>query len=344
MKRVVIIGGGFAGARIAKRLEEGFEVTLIDTKDYFEFTPSVPRLLIEPRKSSNIQIKHSGYLRKARFLHDRVISINKKLVITEKDNKLPYDYLIICSGSKYNEPFKEEGVFLSDRSSHIISSSKKLKKAKKVLIIGGGLVGVEIAAEIADYYKNKKITLIQSDKSIIPRNNNKSIDYCEKFLESRGVELILEEKVISYKDGLATTDKKRKIKTDMIFLCTGITPNSDFMKGNFSKSIDERSRIIVNECLQVRGHKNILCAGDVNNITEEKTAQGAEDQAGIIISNIFRMERGEPLNSYKTSKKPMVISLGKKSGVFEWGNFVITGKIPAIIKWFIEKKTMWKYG
>ena len=48
MKNVVIIGGGFAGSVCAKKLEQDFKVTLVDTEDYFEFTPSILRLAVSP--------------------------------------------------------------------------------------------------------------------------------------------------------------------------------------------------------------------------------------------------------------------------------------------------------
>ena len=58
MKKLVIIGGGFAGAKIAKALESEFNVTLIDSKDYFEFTPSILRAIIKTKYLKKIQILH----------------------------------------------------------------------------------------------------------------------------------------------------------------------------------------------------------------------------------------------------------------------------------------------
>ncbi len=55
MKRVVIVGGGFAGAYVARNLEKKFDVVLIDTKDYFEFTPSILRTIINPDHAKKIQ-------------------------------------------------------------------------------------------------------------------------------------------------------------------------------------------------------------------------------------------------------------------------------------------------
>ena len=65
MKSVVIIGGGFAGAYAAKHLENDFNVTLIDGKDYFEFTPSVLRTIVEPTHIKKIQVLHTHYFQQA---------------------------------------------------------------------------------------------------------------------------------------------------------------------------------------------------------------------------------------------------------------------------------------
>src|SRR3989338_3106921 len=93
-KRVVIIGGGFAGSTAARKLENDFDVTLIDAKDYFEFTPSVLRTLVEPKHIKKIQSLHKNYLIKANIVRGYVKEVNKKYLMVSK-NKFPYDYLII---------------------------------------------------------------------------------------------------------------------------------------------------------------------------------------------------------------------------------------------------------
>ena len=87
MKKVVIIGGGFAGAYAAKNLEIDFGVTLIDSKDYFEFTPSILRTIVEPRHITKIQVLHSHYLKNADFIRGVVKEINVREVILD-GNKL----------------------------------------------------------------------------------------------------------------------------------------------------------------------------------------------------------------------------------------------------------------
>jgi NADH dehydrogenase FAD-containing subunit len=60
---VVIIGGGFAGTYCAQLLENDMKVTLIDTKEHFEFTPSFLRLIVQPSKLRTIQVGHCHGLR-----------------------------------------------------------------------------------------------------------------------------------------------------------------------------------------------------------------------------------------------------------------------------------------
>lgn len=343
MKKLVIIGGGFAGAKIAKHLENKFKTILIDTKNYFEFTPGILRTLIEPKHAEKIQTLHKNYLKKTTILKDDVTNINEKYVLTKSKNKISFDYLVICPGSNYNLPFKEEDIILTTRSHDLINEHHKLKHAKKIIIIGGGIVGVELAAEIVTKYKNKKIYIIHSKERLMNRNNIKSSLYAEKFLKKHNVDLLLNNRAKNKVGKVIHTTKGKNIEADMIFLCTGIKPNSDFLEKKFKKVLDERKAIKVNKYLQVETYKNIFAAGDVTNIKEEKTAQSAEKQAGIIIKNIQYLKDKKQLDTYIEKKLPMIISLGKYNGIFEINNIVLTGLIPVILKWFVEYKTMIKY-
>ena len=90
MKKLVIIGGGFAGAYCAQQLESHFNLTLIDTKDYYEFTPSVLRTLVEPNHISKIQVNHTQYLHHTTIIQAEVQDISSTEVIVKKE-KYPYD-------------------------------------------------------------------------------------------------------------------------------------------------------------------------------------------------------------------------------------------------------------
>lgn len=342
MKRIVIIGGGFAGTYIARKLEEKFDVILIDSKDYFEYTPGILRVLIEPKHMKKVQAFHKDYLKKAKVIVGCVTEINTKEILMGR-KRISFDYLAVCSGSKYNFPIKEQDAIIAARVRHLKKSHSDLHKARKILIIGGGLVGVELAGEIMQHYRNKKVIIIHSKKHLIPRNNPRTIKYVERFLQKKGVQLILNDKVVGFKNKRVSTQLGKKINADMIFLSTGIIPNFEFMERYFSKALNERNQIIVNENLQVNGHDNIFAAGDITNVNEEKTAQNADRQAATVVKNICALEFGKSLEKYHFRKTALVISLGKYNGILEYKNFVLGGKIPALMKWMIEKGVMWQH-
>ena len=337
MKKVIVIGGGFAGSLAAQELEKDFDVTLIDTKNYFEFTPGILRTIIEPEHIKRIHVSHTHYLKKTKVVLGKAGKISEKKVRVN-DRNYSYDYLVICSGSSYNFPIKGGGVVMADRMRDLTECHSKLESSSKILIVGGGLVGVELAGEICNKYKNKKIIMVEFEKRLMIRNNLKSAEYALSFLVGKGAKVIFNEKVVSSKGDLYLTDKKRKIKADMMFLCTGIKPNSEFMR---RKYLDKKDFIKVNNYLQVVGHKNIFAVGDVNNVLQENTAQNAERQAKFAVRNILALDNKEKLVKYESKKTALVISLGKHDGIFEYKDFVFGGFIPSIMKVLIEKWVMW---
>jgi len=335
-KKLVIIGGGFAGSAVAKALEKVFDTTLIDSKNYFEYTPGILRTIVEPGHIRKIQVLHAHYLKRSKIIKDCVTRISEKHVFLGK-KRIPYDYLVIASGSLYGRPIKEQNVVISSRASTLRSYYKKLCEAKRVIVIGGGIVGVEMAAEIIEHYPDKKIILVHSRDELMPRSNKKSRAYAEKFLKKRGVEILFNERVIGGKGKTYTTKRGTKIKADLAFMCTGIKPNSQFMKGKFSKCLDDRKFIKVNDYLQLEGYSHIFAIGDCTGIREEKLAQTAEEHAKIAIKNLCAMEKHKSKTKYISKKRIVVISLGKYDGMIVKGNACIKGLPAAIGKAGIER-------
>jgi len=346
MKKVVIIGGGFAGSCVAKKLEDKYDITLIDSKDYFEFTPSVLRTLVEPLHVRKIQILHKKYLSKAKTILGQVTNITNTEVFVGKKT-FPFDFLVISSGSSYSLPIKQKNVVIASRGNTLSLHAKKLQNANEILIIGGGLVGVELAAEIIIMFPDKKITIIHSHPELLERMGEKARKFAKRFLEKRNVRLLLNEKYVhESKNKLKNTfitNKNTQITPDLTFMCTGIKPHSDFLKKHFSDSLNKKGFVKVNHNLEVIGFKNIFAAGDVTDILEEKTAQNAELQAKIVVQNILNSDKKKKRIQYISTPRLMVLSLGKKCGILTYKNIVITGIIPGIMKSIIEWIEMRKY-
>eukprot|EP01113_Clastostelium_recurvatum_P028441 TRINITY_DN3440_c0_g1_i1.p1 TRINITY_DN3440_c0_g1~~TRINITY_DN3440_c0_g1_i1.p1 ORF type:complete len:404 (-),score=92.19 TRINITY_DN3440_c0_g1_i1:146-1357(-) len=350
-KHVVIVGGGFAGSEAAKYLEHEFDVTMVDLKDFWEFTPSVLRTIVEPVHIRGIQVLHNKYLKHTNIIQAQVQSISRDQHVVLADRKIPFDYLIINSGSNYTQPFKEGGVIAAARANTLRESYYTIRKVNHVLIIGGGIVGVELAGEIISHFKNKKVTLVHSQAALIHRFPERAIKYCENYLKKRGVEIIYNERVVGHNGDVFITNQGRKITTGAAFLCTGIAPNSNLLKEEYEDTlVDQVPRVgyvRTNDFLQLQGREvypNIFAAGDVVDVKEEKLAQVAEDHAYLVAENIKRMERGVNLLRYVSPEaRPILISLGKFHGVFVLGDFAFTGPFPALLKEAVEWKTLVRY-
>lgn len=334
----MIIGGGFVGSLVAKKLENRFKVTLIDNKDCFEFTPGVPRTLVQPEHKKSIQVKHKNYLKKATIINDETISIGECFVNT-KTKKLFFDYLVIASGSSYSSLLSN--VVVSTKADVLSSVHDDLKKSKKILIIGGGFVGVEVAGEICERFPNKRLTLVHAQNRLLERCTGKAQEYAKNQLTKKGVEIIFNELITRNSGNIFHTNKGRKIKADIAFSCAGIIPNSGFIRDESLKV--GRGFIRVNDYLQMIGKNNVFVGGDVSSVKEEKLAQVAQKHAKIIARNIIFSESNKKLVKYIPRSRPLLISLGKYKGILTYNNFTLTGIIPAFMKILVEWKSMIKY-
>ena len=172
------------------------------------------------------------------------------------------------------------------------------------------------------------------------RNNPETREIAFNFLNKNRVRIIFHEEVLKYEKKVLETNMKNRFIYDLVILCTGITPNSEFVDDYF---LDGKNFIIVNEYLQMYGREKVFACGDVASISEEKTAQNAERHASVVIKNILALEENNLPIKYNSKKSPIIISLGKDYGIFEYKNLVLKGIIPAFLKWLVEKEIMLKY-
>ncbi len=340
-KRVVIIGGGFAGSVCAKKLMHDFEVTLIDTKDYFEFTPSILRTIIKPQLITKIRKPHRKYLPDTQIIIGNVTEVGNDTVQVNNAAR-GFDYLIIASGAVYGAILSGNGIRPSG-GSELMAHAEKLQQAQNVLIVGGGLVGVELAGEITEFYPAKKVTLVHSGNMILERNHPTTRAVAMKFLQRRGVIIEVNCAITACTDGKFTANSGKMYRPDISFICTGITPNTAFLQKHYAAVLAKNKSVAVNEYLAVKGYSHLFALGDANAIPEEKTAQSAEKQAELVCENLRRLQKNKELKTYAPKKRPMIISLGKYHAIFEYKDVVWFGKLPALLKYGVEVKTMLKH-
>lgn len=119
------------------------------------------RCIVEPTFAERSVIKHSEYLKTGRVVQSAAASVSGSEVITAAGDHVPFDFLVIATGTTYDGPSTK-----AERVQGYEAKSKKVRAANSVLIVGGGPVGVELAGEIATDFPEKKVIMsISNPKS-----------------------------------------------------------------------------------------------------------------------------------------------------------------------------------
>lgn len=337
--RIIILGGGFCGSRIAKRLQKqkNIEVVLIDRKPYFEYSPSLWKLLLNPTDHTKYSVPFSKFLKNTRLITTSMLQVTPTFIQTDTET-LSFDYLVICTGIDYPIFLKNTHNVLTIKSGvEIVRNSKHIAEAKSILIVGGGLIGTEIAAELATKSPGKSITLVHSHDRLLERNHKNVSRYAKKFLQDHGINIIFQEKVIDHQNDTFLTNTNRTIVAEVALWCAGVQPNPLFMKEFPSSVFTGNSALHVNRFLQLQGYPNIFAGGDITSLQEEKTAANAKRHGTIILENLLKSMQGKTLSVYRQRKIPMIIDLGRRNAILVYSRFMVPGVIPAIIKQIIEK-------
>ncbi|KAI8088774.1 uncharacterized protein BX664DRAFT_279352 [Halteromyces radiatus] len=315
--RICIIGGGFVGFTVASILDAMpiFHVTLIDTKAAFEYTPGIVKKLVNPYQSTSLRVQHDSYVRNGKVIIgyvDEIANDAKSLLVN--DTKISFDYMVMATGSSYSSRLKSDDISALYRLTGLEEAYAELLTAKTILIVGGGLVGCELASEISQTkfpgpYPHKKVTIVESNSSVVCRSSLEQQQKATKYLHNLGVEVICNERIIDF-DAASTSNTyigssgKLYQGYDKVFLTTGTIPNSHLfsMSPNLSACVDTWGRIQVKPTLQIAHweYQHIFAGGDVTNVTEEKTGYAATLSGVCIARNICRMVKGkEPLKQGK---------------------------------------------
>mmetsp|Transcript_20996 Transcript_20996/g.19133 ORF Transcript_20996/g.19133 Transcript_20996/m.19133 type:complete len:384 (+) Transcript_20996:51-1202(+) len=316
-KKVIIIGNGLAGSRLAAKLAKNtnLDIIVITPFDFIEIPLRMTKLIATGLNDYNKNIYPLIQEDNVEYKIDVVTNLSSSSVTLKSGSIINYDIAIIATGMNFPiflpNPFDNQ---LDNRKNEINNINKRIIEVNTIIISGAGPVGSELAADIKLRNQNKRVVLVSSNDVILDKMSPALSRIGTKKIQEQGVELVLSDHVVSFEDGKALLKSGKTIFADLHIPAHSIGPNSSFMPSN---TLDERGFIKVDEYLQVNGLKNVFAVGDVSNRDPIKTATKTPDQVDVIVYNINALITDKPLKKHvfnssilSSGRGPLLVALG----------------------------------
>jgi NADH dehydrogenase len=382
-KRLLILGGGFAGLDVARSIgksraaREYWDTLLIDKENFFQFNPLLPAVAVGAVETRHIvyPLRDMARHRQIRFFKNKAthIDLTARQVRLHNDLVEPYDTLVVAVGSvtnyygvpgaeEYSRPFKTivDAMYVRARVVELFEMAEQAETAaqrKRLLsfvIVGGGVTGVEVAAELMDMAMDTllpkypsvtrddiSVTIVEVGTRIIPAARPEHSAYVQRFLLRRGVRILLGH-------GAARVEPKRIHLTDGSTLETfttlwtaGVHPPDLVEKLPVSHIRD--GRVLVDEYLRAldpggKPIEEVYVLGDCSaSLMSDGRYQPALSQTGIAMGTYVGKTlagRARGLAKpppFRHKSVGYIISLGKHSSVLELFGVPLSGKLAWLL-------------
>lgn len=296
-KRVVIVGGGLGGLRLAEDLYgSGMQVVLIDKNNFHQFPPLIYQIASAGIDPSSISFPFRQIFRKRkdfyfRMAEARMVDSEKKILQTSI-GKIDYDYLVLAAGATTNFfgnknieewaiPMKTVPEAMGLRNALLSNFERALTCATEeerqellnVVIVGGGATGVEIAGALAEMRRYvipydypdmdsslMHIYLIEAGDRLLAGLSQESSQKAYEFLKSMGVDIQFGKMVTDYRDHKVVMKDGTEIPTRTFLWVSGIRANA--MPGIDESHLGRGFRFKVDEYNRIPGVEDVFAIGD----------------------------------------------------------------------------------
>jgi len=322
--KVVIVGGGFAGLKLARKLmKRDFQVILLDKNNYHQFQPlfyQVATAGLEPSAISFPMRKIFHHSKNVVFRMAEVqrIDVDQNRLYSDIGH-IDYDHLILAMGGDtnyfgsksieyYATPMKtvSEALYIRNK---VISNYERAINIEKVehrkylmnvVIVGGGPTGVELAGAMAelrnnvlpiDYpelnFHNMEVVLIEAGPELLSAMSPESKSHALKYLQELGVDVMLNTQVKDYDGQIVSLSDDVFLETQTLLWAAGIKPN--LIDGLSPEHYAPSGRIYVDSYSQIIDCPGIYALGDVSLLTEEKYPKGHPQVAQVALQQAERL-------------------------------------------------------
>jgi NADH dehydrogenase FAD-containing subunit len=320
-RTTVVVGGGYGGFSVAKALDEVVDVTMVEQRDSFVHNVAALRALVEPSTLPDVFLSYDHLLHHGRVVHDRAVEVDAGRVLLASGTELRPDFVVLATGSRYPYPAKTDSHDRESAMARYQATHEQMARAERVLILGAGPVGIELAGEISSAWPSKAITIVDSAHDIVLGPYKQDLrDELRRQLEARGIELVLGTTIEEppTEPGIqgafsVNASGGRTLEADIWFRCYGVTPVSDYLTGGLASARQPEGFIEVNQQLQVAGQSTVFALGDVSSI-DIKMAGRAARQAEVVAANVQALIDETPLQDYERLPPVIVIPLGPEGG------------------------------
>ncbi|WP_410221034.1 NAD(P)/FAD-dependent oxidoreductase [Pedobacter sp.] len=308
-KKIVIVGGGFGGIELAKKLKNSnVEVLILDKHNYHTFQPLLYQVATGGLEADSIAFPIRKIFKGQKNFKFRVTEVQKintdKNILNTSIGDISYDYLIIATGStsnffgqseiEYNampmksipEALNLRSMILQNLEAALIAETPEHEAALlNFVVVGGGPTGVETAGAIAELKKHvlrndypeldlKKVNiyLIEGSPALLSAMSVQAQEKSRQFLEEMGVTVYTETRVQSYDGKTLVLGEGKQISSSTVIWSAGV--KGAVIEGLNPDVIVRGNRIKVDVTNKVEGYENIFAIGDVAAMITDQTPNG----------------------------------------------------------------------
>lgn len=371
---LVILGGGFGGTHTFKALplwlKKQAQITVIDKKDHFLFTPLLPELAGSSLKPSDVSIPLQDIFDKHAKYHQGIvdsINVKDKTVTLENNETISYDYLVSSIGANTfffgtpgaqeyahvfktrddAEKLKQHCIDLFEQAAKIDDKDKQ-KELLSFMIIGGGPTGIELVTELSELIHSLliphhdnisqdlvSITVVNGGARILGMFDESLSQHAQESLSKEHIVLKNNVRITEIKESSAITADGEELFANTIIWTAGVSAiDLNCTCGTFKK---ERGRIHVQEDLSILDANETFIIGDMALFPTADgrglpmTAQVARQQGIHTAKNIAALVRGKKTTAFVYKEKGMLASLGSYDAIGQVFGFKIKGLIAWIL-------------